>query len=74
MLYLQPVYISSTGSTRIPELQRIILSMNNVVVMEASLEEGIRRLQQLITHKSNTPQARSPTLIKNTQPEMGKMP
>ncbi|MGI9212341.1 MAG: UPF0182 family protein, partial [Methylococcaceae bacterium] len=74
VLYLQPVYISSTGSTRIPELQRIILSMNNVVVMDASLEQGIRRLQQLITHKSNNQPVGTPSLIKNNQPEMGKMP
>jgi uncharacterized membrane protein (UPF0182 family) len=45
VLYVQPVYIVSTGGTRIPELQRIILSMGNVVVMDASLENGIARLE-----------------------------
>lgn len=46
VLYVQPVYLSSTSGTRIPELTRIILSMGNVVVMDASLEQGIVKLEQ----------------------------
>ena len=46
VLYVQPVYIVSTGGTRIPELQRIILSMGNIVVMDASLENGIIELER----------------------------
>lgn len=46
VLYVQPVYIVSTANTRIPELQRIILSMGNVVVMDASLEQGIQKLEE----------------------------
>jgi uncharacterized membrane protein (UPF0182 family) len=61
VLYVQPVYIVSTGSTRIPELQRIILSMNNVVVMDASLEKGIERLKtQLRTIAPEMPTPASP--------------
>lgn len=51
VLYVQPVYLVSTSGTRIPELQRIILSMGNVVVMTESLENGIgileKRLKEL---------------------------
>lgn len=46
VLYIQPVYIVSTSGTRIPELQRIILSMGNVVVMDARLETGIVELER----------------------------
>ena len=46
VLYVQPMYIVSSSGTRIPELQRIILSMGNVVVMSASLEEGITELER----------------------------
>ena len=77
VLYLQPVYISSTGNTRIPELQRIILAMNNVVVMDASLEQGIRRLQQLLTRTGDTrsiPAATSASQGRDKLPEMGKTP
>jgi uncharacterized membrane protein (UPF0182 family) len=46
VLYVQPVYIVSTGTTRIPELQRIIVSMGNVVRRDASLERGMERRQE----------------------------
>jgi uncharacterized membrane protein (UPF0182 family) len=46
VLYVQPVYLASTSGTRIPELQRVILSMGNVVVMDTSLDQGIVRLEQ----------------------------
>ena len=46
VLYVQPVYIVSTSGTRIPELQRIILSMGNVAIMDTSLENGIVRLER----------------------------
>ncbi len=77
VLYLQPVYISSTGSTRIPELQRIILSMNNVVVMDASLEQGIRRLQQTISQQGGRQPSQSAPIVNrpgSKLPEMGKTP
>jgi uncharacterized membrane protein (UPF0182 family) len=55
VLYVQPVYIVSTSGTRIPELQRIILSMGNVVVMDASLENGIVRLEQRLKELKRLP-------------------
>lgn len=77
ILYLQPVYISSTGSTRIPELQRIILSMNNVVVMDASLENGIKRLQQTLqaSAKNKMPvSGQAPQVPVKKTPEIGNTP
>ncbi|MEY2701042.1 MAG: hypothetical protein RIQ52_1797 [Pseudomonadota bacterium] len=51
LLYVQPVYIVSTGLTRIPELTRVILSMGDVIVMETSLDKALdvleARLQDL---------------------------
>lgn len=62
VLYIQPVYIVSTSGTRIPELQRIILSMGNVVVMESQLETGMLELERKLknsrpnrTQKSTPP-------------------
>jgi uncharacterized membrane protein (UPF0182 family) len=61
VLYVQPVYIVSTSGTRIPELQRIILSMGNIVIMDASLENGIVRLeQQLKALRARTPAPGAP--------------
>ncbi|MGH8548959.1 MAG: UPF0182 family protein [Methylococcales bacterium] len=45
VLYIQPVYLSST-QIRIPELTRVIVSMGNEVVMEKSLEEAFRGLEK----------------------------
>jgi uncharacterized membrane protein (UPF0182 family) len=61
VLYVQPVYIVSTSGTRIPELQRIILSMGNVVVMDASLENGIVELEKRLKALRGSGQGRVPT-------------
>ncbi len=45
ILYIQPVYLSSQG-VRIPELKRLILSMGQNVVMDATLEGGLRKLER----------------------------
>lgn len=60
VLYVQPVYIVSTSGTRIPELQRIILSMGNIVVMDASLENGIIELERRLKTLRVTEQGRLP--------------
>jgi uncharacterized membrane protein (UPF0182 family) len=73
VLYVQPVYIVSTSGTRIPELQRIILSMGNVVVMDASLERGIQRLEErLRTLRPGLPGA--PERAPAGQPSFGPIP
>jgi uncharacterized membrane protein (UPF0182 family) len=61
VLYVQPVYIVSTSGTRIPELQRIILSMGNVVVMDSSLENGIVELEKRLKALRGSGQGRVPT-------------
>lgn len=45
ILYVQPVYIVSTGLTRIPELTRVILSMGDIIVMETSLDKALDVLE-----------------------------
>ena len=64
VLYVQPVYIVSTSGTRIPELQRIILSMGNVVVMDASLENGIVELEKRLKVMRDTTPGRLPSAVK----------
>ena len=70
VLYVQPVYLVSTSGTRIPELQRIILSMGNVVIMDESLQNGIARLEKrLIDLRRTTPGA--PSTVPGSKPEGG---
>lgn len=45
IIYVQPIYLVSTGTTKIPELVRIVLSMGNVVVMDTSLEGAWNTLE-----------------------------
>jgi uncharacterized membrane protein (UPF0182 family) len=72
VLYVQPVYIVSTGTTRIPELQRIILSMGNIVVMDASLEKGMERLQERL--RALSPQIPPSPPTEPTEPRPPQIP
>ncbi|MCJ8501050.1 UPF0182 family protein [Desulfatitalea alkaliphila] len=49
ILFIQPVYLKSTARVTIPELQRIIMSEGQAVVMERSLEEAYNALRQRLT-------------------------
>lgn len=45
ILYVQPVYLTST-KTKIPELSRVIVSIGNEVVMDTTLWSAFKRLKQ----------------------------
>jgi uncharacterized protein len=45
VLYVQPVYLTST-KTKIPELSRVIVSVGNEVVMDTTLWSAFKRLKQ----------------------------
>ena len=51
VLFIQPVYLKSTSRVNIPELQRIIMSEGQVVVMETSLEKAYNLLQRRVAEK-----------------------
>ena len=76
LLYVQPIYLVSTGNIKIPELTRVILSMGNVVVMEASLEKALDRLEAKLKEvqpvSTTPPPARAPTA--SPQPSLSPMP
>jgi uncharacterized membrane protein (UPF0182 family) len=48
ILYIQPLYLESAGRIRIPQLKRIIVSAEEFVVMDTTLERAIDRLRVLI--------------------------
>ncbi len=53
MLYVQPVYLQSSRHTKIPELQRVIMSQGQVIVMQPSIEEAYAELRYRLTgHRS----------------------
>lgn len=48
LLYIQPVYLSSTTRFKIPELKRLIVSQGQMVAMEDSLEGAFLTLEEKI--------------------------
>lgn len=44
LVYIQPVYLKSSTSLKIPELKRLIMTQGQVVVMEKSLEEAYAKM------------------------------
>ncbi len=44
LIYIQPVYLKSSTTLKIPELKRLIMTQGQVVVMEKSLEEAFVKL------------------------------
>lgn len=59
VLFVQPVYLKATSRVTIPELQRIIVSQDGVVVMAKSVQEAYRKLQQRIGAREPEPAAPS---------------
>ncbi len=52
VVYVQPVYLVASAETKIPQLTRVIVSMGNVVVMEATLKEAFDRLRAELMEKT----------------------
>ena len=51
MLFIQPVYLKATSRVNIPELQRIIMSEGQVVVMANSVHQAYSELQQRVKNE-----------------------
>ena len=45
LLYIQPVYLQEEGPLKIPQLKRMIMALNDAVVMAPSLEEAVVKLR-----------------------------
>ena len=45
VVYIQPVYLKSSARLKIPELQRLIVSQGEMVVMDASLQNALKLLE-----------------------------
>ena len=62
ILFIQPVYIKATSRVKIPELQRIIMSEGEEVVMEKSIQDAYAALKQLVDvkHKDTSMNIRAP--------------
>ena len=50
LLYIEPLYLRTSGKTSIPEMKKIILSYNNELLMVDNIETG---LQQIFNYTAN---------------------
>jgi len=49
--YIQGIFLEATAASRMPQLARVIVSQGGLVVMEETLEDGFRSLNNLIREK-----------------------
>jgi len=61
MLYIQPVYLSSATSLKIPELKRLIVSQGDMAVMDVSLEKAIQKLENRLKNRLEMKEKRYPS-------------
>jgi uncharacterized membrane protein (UPF0182 family) len=52
LLYIQPVYLQEEGEIKIPQLKRLIMALDDAVVMAPSLEEAAVKLEAELARKS----------------------
>lgn len=52
LLYIQPVYLQEEGEIKIPQLKRLIMALEDAVVMAPSLEEAAVKLEAELARKS----------------------
>lgn len=52
-LYIQPIYLQEEGPLKIPQIKRLIMSLDGAVVMAPSLEEAAVKLEHELRRKSD---------------------
>ena len=60
LLYIQPVYLQESGEVKIPQLKRLIMALEDAVVMAPSLEEAAVKLEAELERKSRRKKKRYP--------------
>ena len=54
ILYIQPIYLAASSKTGFPQLVRVIVAMNQIVVMDTSLKSAFEKLQQRLQKNTAT--------------------
>lgn len=54
IIYIQPFYMEASGTLRIPQLKRVIVCVDEEVVMDVSVEKAMRRIHDKLA-KEDTP-------------------
>lgn len=67
-LYIQPVYLQEEGPLKIPQIKRLIMSLEDAVVMAPSLEEAAVKLEQELLRKSGAAKKEVPKQVTESSP------
>ena len=70
LIYIQPVYLKSSTTLKIPELKRLIMTQGQVVVMEKSLEEAFAKMIERVNAETGRIDRRFAPLNSEPQPAM----
>jgi uncharacterized membrane protein (UPF0182 family) len=68
LIYIQPVYLKSSTSLKIPELKRLIMTQGQVVVMEKSLEDAYAKMIERVKAETGRIDRRFAPLNSEPQP------
>ena len=69
LVYIQPVYLKSSATLKIPELKRLIMTQGQVVVMEKSLEEAFAKMIERVNAETGRIDRRFAPLSSEPEPE-----
>ena len=67
-LYIQPIYLQEEGPLKIPQLKRLIMSLEDAVVMAPSLEEAAVKLERELRRKSDRLEKKVPVPVPPSPP------
>ncbi len=70
LVYIQSVYLKAESTLRIPQLKRLIVVKNDMVVMEPTLEEGFARLEERLQSQAERTRRR----LRDITPEADTQP
>lgn len=71
LLYVQPLFLSSSDKSGLPELKRVIVAFGDEVVMEENLELALQKIFGG-SKRSQDPAASVSPQLKSAQPQLGK--
>jgi hypothetical protein len=69
IVYIQPVYLKSSTTLKIPELKRVIMTQGQFVVMENSLEEAYNKLVERSREEAQRMERRFAPMPFRAQPQ-----
>ncbi len=74
IIYIQPLYLKSSTTLKIPELKRVIMTQGQIVVMEKTLEEAYAELVKRTREEQRRVERRYAPIVVEPQPQAPPKP